>query len=229
MPEVLAIGNAFGRAFAISRRHHGRFLEEVGPDEAETLGSTVVQLLAALRAVPDPGGANLPWRDWLLDALTDRPDHHTAGWRARVAADPGAESAFVAADRRIHSLLDACPDRRQLVHSDLLHGNVLVTPASDAVSAVFSWKCATWGDAVYDLAWCTFWAAGMPGFGALNLWDRVPTLSASDAVDIGVRHHAYELHIGVTHLAWYATLGDAENLRWTRRQLDELLERGPLL
>lgn len=257
VPEVLAIGDAFGRSFAISRRHYGRFLEEVGPEEADSLGPTVVQLLAGLRAVPDSAdrsGATqrrstardprplattgptmnpvvvvAPWRDWLLDALTDRPDHHMAGWRMRIAADPVAERAFVAADRRIRSLLDACPDRRELVHSDLLHFNVLVTPAADAVTAVFSWKCATWGDAIYDLAWCTFWGRWHAGIAAINLWDRVvPTLSASDAVDVGVRHHAYELHVGATHLAWFATVGDLENLSWTRHQLDELLERGPL-
>ena len=44
---------------------------------------------------------------------------------------------------------------------------------------------------------------------------------------MAVRHHVYELQIGASHLGWYATLGDTENLRWTSRQLGELLERGP--
>lgn len=55
-----------------------------------------------------------------------------------------------------------------------------------------------------------------------------PTLPASDAVDIGIRHHVYELQIGASHLGWYATLGDGDNLAWTSRQIDELLGRGPL-
>jgi len=38
----------------------------------------------------------------------------------------------------------------------------------------------------------------------------------------------YELQIGASHLGWYATLSDVENLGWTLRQLDELLDRGPL-
>lgn len=228
VPEVLAIGEGFGRWFAISRRHRGRFLEEVGPDEADALGPTVVDLLAALRAVPDTGVDTPPWRDWLLAGITDRPDRHTAGWRLRIATDPAADRTFRAVDRRIRSLLVSCPDRRQLVHSDLLHYNILVTPTADAVTAVFSWKCATWGDAVYDLAWCTFWGRWHRGIEALDLWERVvPTLSASDAVDVGHRHHLYELQIGASHLGWYATLGDDENLGWTLRQLDELLERGP--
>ena len=228
VPEVLTIGEGLGRWFAISRRHRGRFLEEIGSDAADVLGPTVVDLLTGLRSVPDPGIEVMPWRDWLLAGITDRPDHHTAGWRARVAADPAAERTFRAVDRRIRSLLDACPDRRELVHSDLLHYNVLVTPSADAISAVFSWKCATWGDSAYDLAWCTFWGRWHPGVGALDLWERVvPALSVSEGIDIGTRHHVYELQIGASHLGWYATLGDDENLRWTRRQLDELLESGP--
>jgi aminoglycoside phosphotransferase (APT) family kinase protein len=228
VPEVLAIGEGVGRWFAISRRHHGRFLEDVGPDEADALRPTVVELLAALRAVPDTGVEVPPWRDWLLDGISDRPGRSTSGWRTRVAANPAVDRTFRAADSRIRSLLDACPDRRQLVHSDLLHSNVLVTPAADAVTAVFSWKCSTWGDAVYDLAWCTFWGRWHEGIGALDLWRQVdPTLPASEAVDVDVRHHAYELQIGAAHLGWYATLGDDDNLGWTSRQLDELLERGP--
>ncbi len=203
VPEVITVGEGFGRWFAISRRHRGRFLEEVGPDEADALGPTVVDLLAALRAVPDTGIDALPWRDWLLVGITDRPDFHTSGWRARIAVDPATDRTFRAADSRIRSLLDACPDRRQLVHSDLLHYNVLVTPVADAVTAVFSWKCSTWGDALYDLAWCTFWGRWHGGIAALDLWQRiVPTLSVSEAVDVGVRHHLYELQIGASHLGW---------------------------
>jgi len=228
VPEVLTIGEGFGRWFAVSRRHHGRFLEEVGTDRTDALGPTVISLLAALRAVPDTGVETQPWQRWLLAGLTDRPGSHTAGWRARLAADPVADRTFRAVDQRIRSMLDACSDRRQLVHSDLLHSNVLVTPNADAVSAVFSWKCATWGDAVYDLAWCTFWGRWHEGIGALDLWNRVvPSLPPPDSVDVGVRHHVYELQIGATHLGWYTTLGDDTNLAWTLRQLEELLERGP--
>ena len=228
VPEVFSIGEGFGRWFAISRRYRGRFLEEVDPEDADALAPTVVGLLAALRAVPDTGVYTPSWRDWLLTGITDLPDRHTAGWRSRIAADPAAEGTFRAVDRRIRALLDACPDRRELVHSDLLHCNVLVTPEADAITSVFSWKCATWGDAVYDLAWCTFWGRWHEGLGALDLWEPVvATLSASDAVDVDVRHFVYELQIGASHLGWYATLGDEQNLGWTLRQLDELLDRGP--
>ncbi len=228
VPEVLVIGEGLGRWFAVSRRHHGRFLEDVAPEEAEALGPTVVALLAALRSTPDTGVEAQAWRAWLLGGLIDGADGHNAGWRQLVAVHPHADRAFTAAEDKVRSLLDACQDRRQLVHGDLLHHNVLVSPTADAVTAVFSWKCSTWGDAVYDLAWCTFWGRWHPGIGALDLWDRVaPTLSADETVDLGARHHAYELQIGASHLGWYATIGDDEMLGWTARQLDELLELGP--
>ena len=228
VPEVLEIGEAFGRWFAISRRHHGRFLEAVEPEHADALGPAVVDLLTALREVPDTGIAVRPWREWLLAGLTDVPGQHTSGWRAKVAADPVTERTFAAADARVRTLLDACPDRRQLVHSDLLHFNVLVTPDADAVTAVFSWKCSTWGDSLYDLAWCTFWAPWHPGIAALELWDRLlPTLPTCELEDASVRHHAYELQIGASHLGWFATLDDREHIARTCRALDEIMERGP--
>jgi aminoglycoside phosphotransferase (APT) family kinase protein len=230
VPDVLAIGRGFDRWFAISRRHHGQVLEHVGPEFASVLGPTVVDLLAALRVVPDSGVVTQPWWDWLLSGVTDVPGHHTSGWRARIADDRRADRTFRAADRRLRSLLDACPDRRQLVHADLLHSNVLVTPTADAVSGVFSWKCSTWGDAAYDLAWCTFWGRWHEGIGALDLLDRVlPDLPPADATDVEIRHHAYEVQIGASHLGWYATLGDAAMLSWTLDQLDELLEAGSAL
>ncbi len=228
VPEVLAVGQGLDRWFAISRRHHGRFLEEVGPEEAASLKPTVTGLLAALRAVPDRGEEAMAWHDFLLAGITDEPGGPTSGWRSRIAAEPQVEQTLVAADQRIRSLLDACADRRQLVHSDLLHYNVLVSPTADTVTAVFSWKCSTWGDALYDLAWCTFWGRWHPGIGALDLWNEVvPMLSAPDLVDVAVRHHAYELQIGASHLGWYAAVGDDQNLGWTALQLDEIMEYGP--
>jgi aminoglycoside phosphotransferase (APT) family kinase protein len=228
VPEVLTIGEGLGRWFAISRRHRGRFLESVGPADASVLGPTLAGLLTSLRAVPDAGEVTPGWREWLLEGLTDRAEHPTAGWRRTIEADPATDRVFRTAERRIGDLLDACPDRRQLVHGDLLHANVLVAPAADAVRAVFSWKCSTRGDALYDLAWCTFWGRWHPGIAALDLWDRVvPHLPSDESVDAEVRHHGYELQIGASHLGWYAATDDRDNLAQTRLVLEELLERGP--
>lgn len=66
VPEIVEIGEAFSLAFAISVRHHGRFLEDVTTDEAETAGPTIVGLLRALRHQPDTGDRSSGWHEWLL-------------------------------------------------------------------------------------------------------------------------------------------------------------------
>src|SRR5437899_6266400 len=70
VPEVLEIGDAFGGSYAISVRHHGRFLETVASHEAEIAGPTIVRLLAALKGAP-PGATRSSWREWLMNGLVD--------------------------------------------------------------------------------------------------------------------------------------------------------------
>jgi len=55
VPDVLEIGDAFDRAYAISVRHRGRFLEDVRPDECAAVGplsSARSPLSALCRAQP---------------------------------------------------------------------------------------------------------------------------------------------------------------------------------
>lgn len=237
VPEVLDIGAGLGGSYAISVRHHGRFLEDVRPDEADRAGPALMRLLAALRAVPAPpsspsscyqGGAGSTWRRWLTDGLVDDPRNQVSGWRATLAADPALDRLFRACARRIGELLEACPERRDLVHGDLLHGNVLVADDASEVTAVFSWKCSARGDSLYDVAWCTFWGTWHPGIAALHLWDRVgATSTEDDFVDAALRHHCYELQIGASHLGWHAWTDDDDGLRRVAAHTAEVLERGP--
>ena len=98
---------------------------------------------------------------------------------------------------------EVAAERRELVHGDLVHGNVLVSPDARRVEAVLSWKCSVRGDFLYDAAWCSF-------------------------LDAAARHHCYELHIGFTHLGWNLWTGNQADLAATARRLAEVLERGPL-
>lgn len=234
VPKVLDVDRGFGKHVATSERHHGRFLEYVDPGEADVVGPTIVDLLHALRAVPDNGVPDAgDWHEWLLAALTDDPDRRVSGWRSTIAGDPDLDAVFSACEERIESLLPRCPKRRDLVHSDLLHHNVLLSPAGDEVTAVFSWKCSTRGDFLYDTAWCTFWGAWHEGIGAADVWTRMTSsLLASGhgelLVDAAERHHAYELQIGAHHMGWYVWTQDGDSLRWLVGRLQEILDRGPM-
>jgi aminoglycoside phosphotransferase (APT) family kinase protein len=231
VPAVLDIGDAFDGAYAISEQYRGRFLESVGVDEADVAGPTLMRLLDALRSVPDDGRHDGAWRDWLAACLREDPSHHTSGSRAKLAADPQLDRLYRACESRIHELLDACLERRDLVHGDLLHGNVLVAPDLSRVNAVFSWKCSLRGDFLFDVALCTFWGAiAHPGIGATDPFGRtLATAPAELLVDAAIRHHCYELHVGTTHLGWYAWTNDDHWLRLDAAHLEMLLERGPVI
>ena len=243
VPEVLEIGDAFGGAYAISVRHHGRFLEDVRPDEAAVAGPAVVRTLDALRRVSapphastawhDPGSSpdRLTWRRWLTDGLIDHPHRRVSGWRRLLAADEAVDQVFRAAERRVGELAKVCPERRDLVHGDLLNRNVLVADDGSQVTAVFSWKCSVRGDFLFDVAWCTFWGTWRPGVAAMDLWHRTAnssTLAREDLADAAIRHHCYELQIGASHLGWNAWCGKAEELRAVAARTRDILSRGPL-
>lgn len=244
VPEVLEIGEGLGGAYVISARHHGRFLETVSPDEAGVAGPAVERNLAALRAVPaerdspthwypeaGPVGGST-WRRWLTDGLVDDPQRRVSGWRKILAADTGLDRLFRACERRIDGLLEACPERRDLVHGDLLNRNLLIAEDASRITAVFSWKCSVRGDFLFDVAWCTFWGAWHPGIAAMDLWNRTVTsqsLSEETLEDAALRHHCYELHIGATHLGWNAWTGNQEELRSVAAHTTRVLARGPHL
>lgn len=212
MPRVLEIGDAFDDVvFAISERFSGAFLEAV--DEP---APAIAQLLRGLRNA-GPDEVPYSWRDWLQVGMSD--DGHNAAWLPTVRELPVAR----AVEARVRSLLDACPQRNDLIHGDLVHGNVLVD--GDALSAVFSWKCSARGDALFDVAWLTFWGTWMDAIRAADPW----SLAEVDGDDAAIRHHCYELHIGLTHLCWYTQVQDAEWFGRIKGRLSDLLESGPLV
>ncbi len=244
VPEVREVGTTpSGRAYAISVRHHGRFLEDTPLEQADAIAPALTRLLVALYRVPAPPSVPVEWhqvdatastwREFLRSGLIDDPDKVVHGWQAALAADRELSTLSEAVAERVSALVEACPERRDLVHGDLLHGNVLVDPVTHRVEAVLSWKCSVRGDFLFDAAWCTFWGSFHPGIAAADPLSGVlenPTVRADrDAlVDAAARHHCYELHIGFTHLGWNVWTGNQASLAATARRLAEVLERGPL-
>ena len=245
VPEVVEVGEGFDGAYAISVRCYGINLEDVRPDQSDAAGPMLASLLAALFRVPKssdlpvgwhwrPPRRDLTWRGWLSERLVDDPRQEAHGWRAALAVRSGIDRVYRAAEARVRDLIEACPERRDLIHGDLLHANVLVAEDAGRPNAVFSWKRSLRGDFLFDTAWCTFCSAiWYPGIAAAGPWDRVrrePSMrdDAGAWIDAPVRHHCYELHIGLTALAWNVWAGDSEALQQVAAQLAVVLERGPL-
>lgn len=230
VPRVREVGIApSGQAYAISERHHGQFLEDTPVDRAGAVAPTLTRLLVALFRVPaspgtpirwHPAGAPVrSWREFVLGQLVDEPKL-------------GALSTAVC--DRVRTLIAACPERRDLIHGDLLHGNVLVSPDYRRIEAVLSWKRSVRGDFLYDAAWCSVWGPVFyPGIAAIDplsalLEDPVVRSDPTALLDAAVRHHCYELQIGLTHLASNLRTWKQHHLTATADLLADLLERGPL-
>ena len=242
VPEVVETGEALGFHYAISKHHSGRFIEDTPIEKADAVGGALADLLTSLRSVVakprdavvwyDPANAKeLLWRDWISSGLVDTPGERVSGWRSGIAANRRIDAVFRACESRINKLLASCPERRDLVHGDLLHQNVLVDSDAAHVTAIFSWKCSVRGDFLFDVAWCTFWGPWHPGIEAADMWRRTleaRDLHPSDLVDAPSRHHCYELQIAATHLAWNQWIGDRDGLAKVADAADYILERGAL-
>lgn len=244
VPQVREVGTtSTGLAFAISVRHHGRFLEDAPVEHADAVAPTLTGLLVALSRVPSspatpvmwhPAGTPASsWGELVLTRLGDDPAHRVPGWRAAMESDPTLAALAAAVCERVRTLIDACPERRDLIHGDLLHGNVLVSPDLHRVEAVISWKHSLRGDFLYDAAWCSVWGPVFyPGIATLDpLSDLLqdPSLQRDETAltDAAVRHHCYELQIAFTHLGLSLATWEPHHVNATIDFLTDALDRGP--
>ncbi len=185
----------------------GDFLEELDEAGLRRALPSVLGMLDAMRSVPlasivgagswrgEGVAERSSWRAHLLGVATDHPDRRTYGWREQLATKPDAEAAFNDACVRLASLVDVCPEIRHVVHSDLLHRNVLV--GDDRVAAVFDWQCALYGDFLYD--------------------DK-----RLDVPDFDERVRYYEIHVGLGTMSYQGFTGDWTSLDWTAERTLEL-------
>ena len=232
VPRVLEVGDAFAGAYALSERHAGVFLEHLDAEGWQRALPFVLRALDAMRAADGPallGERESSWRQFLFDSLEDVPGERVSGWRATLAADPRLDHLFVAGELRLREVAPALPERRDVLHVDLLHGNVLVEPATGRLAAVFDWGCTMLGDFAYDLAWVSFWSPWYPGLAAVDLVGaaRGRLATAPDGEELldgfDARLAAYEVHIGLTHLAWHAFAGEPAELGAVADRLAPLL------
>jgi len=242
IPKVIDIGDAFGLNYAISERHYGRFIESTSSDEGGAVGDALETLLAEMRAVvtsendvviwyDQEGSTKMTWHKWLTSGLVDNPDVRVSGWRSKLAKIPEIDNLYRSCESRIHELLPFCPERRDLIHGDLLHQNILVSNDASKVTGIFSWKCSVYGDFLYDIAWCTFWGDWHPGIAASDIWNRTleaADLTEADLENASLRHHCYELQIGASHLGWNVWTGNKKQLETLARVLENTLAKGPL-
>ena len=223
IPRVIEVGEAFGGFYAISERAHGAYLDTLGSAQLRAVLPALFTALDAVRRIDlsaavgyglwgaDGAGSYPTWRAALLDVGTDPPTSRTHGWRDRLAASPMGPGAFEEALGSLPSLVAVCPEERQLIHSDLLNYNVLVT--GERISAVLDWGCAMYGDFLYDLAWFCFWAPWYPAWADIDFQQEA--VRHYEATGVEVSHFAERLRCYQVHIGLAAQAYNAFRSRWT--------------
>jgi hygromycin-B 4-O-kinase len=235
IPQVLEIGQAFERYYAISTRVHGAPLESLDETQWRAVIPAVVSVLEAMRTADlssssgfggwrmDGNASHDRWSSRLLAVREDTPDQRTHGWRERLAACPQGIETFEWGFEVLKTLVDDTVPRC-LLHSDLINRNVLVR--DNQITGVFDWGCSAYGDHLYDLAWFEFWAPWYPRLDMHSLRSALERRWAQ----IGYRPENKEsrlaacyLHIGLDHLAYNAYLQDWPTLSATADRMRTLV------
>ena len=215
--------------YALSKRYFGRFPDDLSPADAQAGTWCLTKILEGLVSIEPPNQRIYWWQqeNSSAPAPSSWRERLTCSLRSNTPSHPEYPTDTTQRGRMaFDELLEACPERRDVVHGDLLYHNVLLTPQLDGVEAVFSWKCSTLGDHFYDVAWCLFWGeyhAGVDPDVVLEWLQRVPY---PDPLmhDWPTRVRCYQLHIALTHLEWFVQTDDADMLQWTAARIEDLLK-----
>lgn len=141
------------------------------------------------REAADADRTRIDWKD-------------VVGWRSMTLVSTTARCAR-SQHRELARSAGSCPDNRHLLHSALVHYNLLI--ADDEVSAVLDWGNSLYGDFLYELAQFTFWSpwhSAMPGIDFRELTLAHYTEIGLAMPDFTERLASYELHIALNSIAY---------------------------
>ncbi len=237
IPAITEIGTALGLHFAISERASGTMIDELGQSEMEKIIPAILEMLDALREADiskttgyghwnkNEEGQYSSWRDFLLLVGIDDPRSKIHGWRAHLESSPQGIEFFNQISHKLKILAEKSYEYRHLIHTDLLHFNVLAK--NNKISAVIDWGNAMYGDFLYDLANFTFWAPLHPAIRKIDWKTKAKQYFIEKGIEIQdfeKRLCICELHIGLAGMAWNAHNKNWKELEATTNRIADLVK-----
>ena len=235
IPAVLEMGEGPGGSFVVSERAYGDFLEELDADGMHNVLPRLLDALGAARHI-DLSSTNgyggwgaagsaphASWRDALLDIT--RPRERLRGWREALETSQTGAGPFDTAAAVLPTLVEQCPEARQVIHNDLLHRNVLVQGGE--ISAMLDWGNSMYGDGVYDLALLVYWWPWFPRWDSIDIASIIAghlEAAGERLPDLDDRLRCYQVHIGLDAQAYNAFTGRWDELAINARRTLALIE-----
>jgi len=230
VPQVHEIGEAFGHWFAVSDFVPGGIIDKIGAIAMRQTLPSLLGVLDAIREVDLSSTTGFGYWDSRGQGVDPTWEYVMLGgiprWRSAVAGSPVGLAAFETGVARMLELLPFSPPLRYLVHSDLLHRNVLVD--GSRVTAVLDWGSSFIGDFVYDIAWLTFWQPWYPQWAGIDFAGAAQAHYAATGTVVehfAERLRCYELRIAVSNQEWFAERGDHANLEIVAARTLELARK----
>lgn len=235
IPIITEIGTALDYHFAISERCDGRMIDELREYEIENIVPAILDMLNALRQADvskntgygywnkDEKGQYSSWQDFLLAVSVDEPTSKIHGWKESLATSSQGIEFFERMTGKLKTLASESYEGRHLVHTDLLHFNVLAD--NNKISAVIDWGNAMYGDFLYDFANFTFWSPLHPSIQKIDWLEKAKQYFQEKEIkipDFEKRLHVCELHIGLAGMAWNAHTKNWNELEATTKRIAEL-------
>src|SRR3989339_835730 len=232
IPQVEEIGRAFDGYFVISERVEGEMIDNLDPVEMQKIVSKLMDLFGAMRLADiskskgfggldrNSNGTDNSWKHFLLTCADDLPNGRTHGWKKKLADRKIENDIFNQSYQLLSSLVDICPENRHLIHSDLLHFNLLVKESR--IVAVIDWGCAKYGDFLYDLAWFVFWQFYYPSMNGIDFTKEAKKYFESVGValpNFEKRLKCYQLNIGLDSMAYCSFKENWKNVKMVSDRL----------
>lgn len=233
IPAVFEIGAAGDGYFAVSERAYGELLDRLDDPGMRMALPRLLAALDALRDIdvsgttgygiwaPDGTGPAASWARALL-AISQETER-VPGWRAALAGSPVGTGPFDQAYARLRELAEGLPDKRHLIHGDLVNRNVLVQ--GSRITAVVDWGNALYGDWLYDAAWLIFWWPWFPQWQGIDITAELEQhWEQRGGLPPGLHHRlrACLVHIGLDAMAYNAYRGRWDDLARTASQISKL-------
>ncbi len=215
VPSIIDMGSNLGEFYAISEFSQGTFLEKLTSIQLEATIPALFQLFDALRSTDlsrttgyggwdkNGKGNSSSWREYLLDIKNEPRNKELQGWYQALANSEVGVESFDSLYEQMETLVDKCPEDRQLIHADLLNSNLMVS--GNKISAVIDWQCSMYGDSLYEIAWFMYCRQYFPQFDTLQLCQQALKhyqVTTGNTTNVEERLLAYQIHIGLGAVAY---------------------------